>query len=89
MKAADFGKFYSGDSYLVLKTKDARGKKSWDVHYWLGSETSQDESGAAAIMATELDDSLGGAPVQHRETQDHESERFLGYFPSGTMRPFL
>nr|CAD7264199.1 unnamed protein product [Timema shepardi] len=134
---ADYGKFYTGDSYIVLFTRVNKGTFSWDIHFWLGNETSQilfgggadgallavgvgadkvnsstkklvdtrgkshrqkshrnaealwckwstrDESGAAAILSVELDDSLGGAPVQYREVQEHESRLFLSHFASG------
>lgn len=49
----------------------------------LGNESSQDEKGAAAIFTTQLDDFLGGGPVQFREVQNNESITFLGYFKSG------
>lgn len=67
-----------------IQTKEnKRGDLSWDVHFWLGSHTTQDEAGAAAIMTIQLDDMLNGAPIQHREVQDHESQLFLGYYKNG------
>eukprot|EP01137_Pigoraptor_chileana_P018286 Opistho-2@77538 len=79
-----YGKFYGGDSYIVLRTykKDPASEKlSWDVHFWIGDESTQDEYGTAAYKTVELDDVLGGEPVQHREIQGHESALFLSYFP--------
>ncbi|KAJ8319925.1 hypothetical protein KUTeg_001512 [Tegillarca granosa] len=91
------GVFYKGDSYIILsvveegeirgtnvKIKDVKGRMDAHIHFWLGSETSQDEAGVAAIKSVELDDHLGGFPVQHREVEGHESKLFLNYFkPKG------
>ncbi|RUS90548.1 hypothetical protein EGW08_001725 [Elysia chlorotica] len=77
-----YGEFFRGDSYIVLSIKDVRGLDS-HVHFWLGNDTSQDEAGVAAYKSVELDDLLGGSPVEHREVEGHESRRFLGYFPNG------
>ncbi|KAG5880800.1 hypothetical protein JTB14_030818 [Gonioctena quinquepunctata] len=82
-----YGKFYTGDSYIVLNTKIRNnGQKSFDLHFWLGSETSQDEAGSAAILSVQLDDQLNGDPIQHREVQEHESQLFLSYFKNGGVR---
>ncbi|XP_016379036.1 gelsolin-like [Sinocyclocheilus rhinocerous] len=75
-----YGNFYKGDAYLLLYTTTA---PSYYIHMWMGNECSQDESGAAAIFSTQLDDFLGGGPVQFREVQNNESLTFLGYFKSG------
>jgi len=77
-----YGSFFDGDSYIVLNTYNKPGLPAllFDVHFWLGTHTSQDEAGTAAYKTVELDDKLGGAPIQHREVQGHESDLFLSYF---------
>lgn len=81
--ASDFGKFYKGDSYIVLKTTaDKRNNLSWDIYYWIGSESTQDESGAAAILTVGLDDKFNGNAIQHRETLGYESQQFTRLFPT-------
>jgi gelsolin len=80
LQATDYGKFYNGDSYIVLKTTKQGNTFKWDIHFWLGEKTSQDEAGTAAYKTVELDEFLGGSPVEHREVQDFESDSFLSYF---------
>jgi gelsolin len=41
-----YGKFYSGDSYVVLK----KGEKEYDIHYWHGAEATTDEVGSSAAF---------------------------------------
>jgi gelsolin len=78
-----FGHFYTGDSYILLRTYKAAPeakKLSYDVHFWIGRQSTQDEYGTAAYKTVELDDYLKGDPVQHREIQGYESQLFLSYF---------
>ncbi|KAI9078725.1 hypothetical protein K1719_039312 [Acacia pycnantha] len=78
---SSYGKFFTGDSYVILKTTASKsGALRYDIHYWLGKDTSQDEAGVAAIKTVELDAALGGRAVQYRESQGHETEKFLSYF---------
>ncbi|XP_059150418.1 gelsolin-like protein 2 [Physella acuta] len=83
----DYGKFYSGDSYIVLNTYKEEGGDQLlhDVHFWIGQESTQDEYGTAAYKTVELDTFLNDVPIQHREVQDHESELFKSYFKTITI----
>ncbi|XP_078344525.1 advillin-like [Oculina patagonica] len=75
------GKFYKGDSYIILETIVA-GKRA-NIYFWLGPETSTDEQGAAAQLSVTLDDELGGYPVQHRVVGGHEDAQFMNLFKKG------
>ncbi|XP_063063521.1 advillin [Engraulis encrasicolus] len=76
-----YGNFFEGDCYVVSTASSS----SCDIHYWIGCSSSQDEQGASAILVSQLDEALGGSPVQHREVQNHESPRFRSYFKNGLI----
>jgi gelsolin len=75
-----YGYFFDGDSYIVLNSYGHPQSLRYNVHFWLGQYTTQDEAGTAAYKTVELDDYLGGLPVQYREVQGFESESFLNLF---------
>jgi len=75
-----YGKFYDGDSYIVLRTYKVEDAIKYDVHFWLGTYTTQDEYGTAAYKTVELDNFLDGLPVQYREVQNHESDKWHALF---------
>ncbi|KAJ8415954.1 hypothetical protein AAFF_G00405110 [Aldrovandia affinis] len=77
------GNFYVGDAYLILHTIKQKESYFYDLHFWLGTECSQDESASAAIFTVQMDDYLGGKPVQYRELQGAESTTFTSYFKGG------
>jgi len=77
------GKFHKGDSYVILNTykKTSQGDAlAYDIHIWIGAESSQDEYGTAAYKMVEADEVLGGAAIQYRQVQGHESPLFQSYF---------
>jgi hypothetical protein len=91
------GKLHCGDSYIFLHTIQTKSALTHNLHFWLGEETSQDEAGIAAYKTVELDEGLGGGPVQYREVQGNESSSFqalfkklggLEYLPGGVESGF-
>jgi len=81
------GEFYNGDSYIILKTYKNKGSDelNYDVHFWIGKYSTQDEYGTAAYKTVELDTLLDDKPIQHREVQGHESAKFKSYFPTFSL----
>jgi len=80
-----YGEFYMGDSYIVLDTykeDDESDELKYNLHFWIGKYSTQDEYGAAAYKTVELDTFHGDKPVQHREVQGFESDLFKSYFPT-------
>lgn len=75
------GSFFRGDSYIILSTEDSG--KFMNLHFWIGSQSSQDEYCAAAILARDFDQAKDDKPVQYRETEGYESKQFLSYFEQG------
>lgn len=65
-------------SKLCYTCADSLGP--WKVFFWLGAESSKDETGTAALKAIELDEVMGGSCPHSREVQGHESEAFQELF---------
>lgn len=79
-----YGEFFNGDSYIILNTyKDKESDElHYDLHFWIGKYSTQDEYGTAAYKTVELDTFLEDKPIQHREVQGHETSMFKNYFDS-------
>ena len=69
-------------SYLTqtYKPKENSELLAWDLHFWIGKYSSQDEYGTAAYKTVELDTYHDPGPEQHREVMGFESEAFKSYF---------
>lgn len=52
----------------------------YDVHFWIGRNSTQDEYGTAAYKTVELDTYHDDKPIQHREVEGNESNLFKSYF---------
>ncbi|XP_070500915.1 villin-like protein quail [Chironomus tepperi] len=56
------------------------------VHIWIGSSASTVKSKNAALKIIELDVHFNHSVVQYRESQGHETKRFLSYFKENGMQ---
>ncbi|OCT63426.1 villin-1 [Xenopus laevis] len=79
------GNFFEGDCYLLLMTHKTGNNFTYNIHFWVGNDSSMDEQGAVAIYTIQMDDHLGGVAIQHREAQGYESDTFKGYFKHGII----
>lgn len=74
-----YGKFYEGDSYVVVKQEEAE----FNIHYWHGKEATTDEMGSSAAFTVQLSAKLPKESNHHLELQQEESDLFASYFKGG------
>lgn len=75
-----YGQFFGGDSYVILYEYEINGRAAAIIYFWQGLKSTQDEIGASALKAKELDDEMGGYPVQVRVVQNKEPPHFCLIF---------
>lgn len=63
------GKFYSGDSYVIVK----KNEKDYDIHYWHGKYCSSDESATSAAFTVQLSGYLPMLSRHHLQLMEEES----------------
>ena len=56
---------------------DDSGNLQWQIHYWIGQESSLDKKACSAIHAVHLRNMLGAEGRTHREEMGDESDEFL------------
>lgn len=61
---------------IVLHSVKSDAGVKRTIYFWQGKESSVDELGYSAILARDIDDALGGSPVQVRIQQGEETPEF-------------
>ncbi|XP_034100246.1 villin-like protein quail isoform X1 [Drosophila albomicans] len=95
---AQYGTFYDNCAYIIYAsslvghyanhetiTREQKPNVPLEryIHYWLGSNVSEQNRSNVVHKIQELDSYLGNVASIYRETQNHESARFLSYFKKG------
>nr|XP_011748784.2 gelsolin [Macaca nemestrina] len=82
---ATYGQFYGGDSYIILYNYRHGGRQGQIIYNWQGAQSTQDEVAASAILTAQLDEELGGTPVQSRVVQGKEPAHLMSLFGGKPM----
>ena len=115
----DYGKFYDGDSYIILHTyKKPEGDVStceawrhcvarycavrtslrvracvqellYDVHFWIGRDSTQDEYGTAAYKTVELDTLVCSSPAHVKCHPSGNIRKSLGINNNGRLIKYV
>lgn len=85
---AHHGQFYTGDSYVILRTKTSGSTTTNELFIWQGEDSSHDERGASALQSVSVAKAVtasGGVHcTQSRELQGKESDAFKAVFKGAT-----
>ncbi|GAA6079307.1 scinderin like b, partial [Tachysurus ichikawai] len=82
---SSYGQFYGGDCYIILYSYKQGSREQHIIYTWQGLKCTQDELAASAFLTVQLDDSMGGAPVQVRVTQGQEPPHLMSLFKGKPM----
>ncbi|XP_029466978.1 gelsolin isoform X1 [Rhinatrema bivittatum] len=77
---AHYGQFYGGDSYIILYNFKHGGKQGQIIYTWQGADSTPDEITTSAFLSAQLDETLGGGPVQVRVVQGKEPAHLMSMF---------
>ncbi|XP_068559550.1 gelsolin-like isoform X2 [Cebidichthys violaceus] len=80
-----FGRFYGGDSYIILYRYHSNNRQGDIIYIWQGADSSQEEVGVSAILSIQLDEELGGGAVQVRVVQGKEPAHLMSVFRGQPM----
>eukprot|EP01080_Neovahlkampfia_damariscottae_P006648 gene6648-10813_t len=75
-----YGRFFSGDCYIILYKYMKKNKYYYVVYFWQGSNSSKNDKGSSALLSVNLAENLQEENVQIRILQHQETSHFLSMF---------
>jgi len=79
-KKNQYGKFYTGEAYLVHFTYVWKNVDRHVLYFYQGRAASINDKGAAALLTIEMDDKLGRSAREVRVVQNREPKHFMDLF---------